>query len=100
MTGDAKLTYARCTRNSPGALQQFQPRQILGIDDPDRNAVIINHDQVVDAVALEEIKNFNREFIFMHSHRVQSHQICNETFADLWIELKMPHEIAMGKNTQ
>ena len=64
-------------------LKQFQPRQILGIDDPDRNAVIINHDQVVDAVAFEEIKNFNGEFIFMHSHRVQSHQICNETFADL-----------------
>jgi hypothetical protein len=31
----------------------------LGIDNADRNAVIIDDDEVVDAVAFEQIKNLN-----------------------------------------
>jgi len=50
---------------------------------PTRHAVIINHDQVVDAMAFEQIKNLNSQLVFMHCDRVQRHQVRNESFADL-----------------
>ena len=42
------------------ALQQFQPRQILRIDDAHWHVVVINHDQIVDAMTLQQVQNFHR----------------------------------------
>src|SRR5262245_6379405 len=86
------------TRQS--ALEQLQSRQILRINNAYRNAVIVNHDQVIDAMAFEQVKDLNGELVFMHRDRVQRHQICDQSLTNLRIKLKMPHEIAMGKNTQ
>ena len=41
-------------------LKQFQFRQILRIDDSDRHAMIIHHHEIVDPMALEEVKHFDR----------------------------------------
>jgi hypothetical protein len=40
-------------------LQQLQPREVLRIDNADRLLVVINHDQIVDAMALEQVENFH-----------------------------------------
>jgi hypothetical protein len=34
-------------------LEQFEPGKVLRINNPDRHVVVIDHDQVVDAMAFE-----------------------------------------------
>ena len=46
--------------------EQLQAREVLRINDPNRHIVVIDHDQVVDAMALKEIQDFDREFVFVH----------------------------------
>jgi hypothetical protein len=59
------LPRPRCT-----ALKEFQARQILRINNADRHAVIIDHDQVIDAMTFQQIKNFHCELVFVHRDRV------------------------------
>jgi hypothetical protein len=42
----------------------------LRIDDPNRHVIVIDYDQVVDAMALEEIQDFDREFVFVDRDRI------------------------------
>ncbi len=53
-----------------GQLQQLQTRQILRIHYPDRRVVIVNNNQIVDAMALQQIKNFHGQFVLMHAYRI------------------------------
>ena len=52
---DAKTS----TRDACATLEQLQPREVLRIDNADRLLVVINHDQIVDAMALEQVENFH-----------------------------------------
>ena len=54
-------------------LQQFQPRQILRIDNTYRHVVIINHDQIVDTMTLQQVQNFHCQLFFVHRDRIQRH---------------------------
>jgi hypothetical protein len=40
----------------------FKPRQILRIDNTHRHIVVINHDQIVNAMTLQQVQNFHRSF--------------------------------------
>jgi len=63
------LDYAR----DDELLKQFQSRQILRINNADGSVVVVNHDQIVDAMTLEKVENLDRKFVFVHAHRVQCH---------------------------
>lgn len=52
------------------ASEQLKPRQVLRINNPHRNFVVIDHDQIIDAVALQQIQNFDRELVLVHRHRI------------------------------
>src|SRR6266576_4089465 len=77
--------------------EQLQARQILRIDNAYWHVVVINHDQIVDAMTLQQVQNFHREFFFMHRDWIQRHQVCHESFANPGIRLKMAHEISVGE---
>ena len=84
-----RLSFSEIVRGSHGSgdcdlqgLKQLQAREILRIDDADRHLVVIDYDQVVDAVAFEQIENFDRELVFVHRDRIQRHQIGDEALAD------------------
>ena len=51
-------------------------------------------------MALEQIEHFDREFVLVHDHRIERHQIGHQTLAHSRIGLKMPDEIAVGKNPE
>jgi hypothetical protein len=52
------------------ASEQLQLREVLRIDDADWDLVIIDDNEIVDAVAFEEIQNFHGEFVLVNGHRV------------------------------
>jgi len=81
-------------------LQQFQPRQILRINNADRRVVVVNDDEIIDAMAFQKIENFDGQFVLVHAYRIQRHQIRHQTLAYFRVVLKMPGEIAMGKNAE
>ncbi len=51
-------------------LEQLQFREILRIDNADWDLVIIDHDEIVDPMALEQVENFHRELVLMNRHRI------------------------------
>ena len=51
-------------------LEQLQAREVLRIDDAHRHIVIIDHDKVVDAMAIQQIQNLDRQFVFVHGHGI------------------------------
>ncbi len=51
-------------------LQQLQFGEVLRIDNADWDFVIINHDEIVDPMALEQVENFHRELVLMNRHRI------------------------------
>src|SRR5207237_10654756 len=48
--------------------EQLQAREILRVHYTYRDFVVINHDEIVDAVGLEQFENFDREYVFVHGH--------------------------------
>lgn len=81
-------------------LEQFEPRQILRIDDADGGFVVVDDDEVVDAMLLKQVQDFDREFVLMDGDRVECHQIGDKTLAHFRVGLKMAREIAVGKNAE
>ena len=81
-------------------LQEFQSRQVLRIHNAHRYFVVIHYDKIVDTVAFKQIKNFDRKPVFVHSHRVERHQVGHEALPDFGIGLKMSGKIAVRKNTE
>src|SRR5437763_11648306 len=54
-------------------LQQFQPRQILRINNADRRVVVVNDDEIIDTMAFQKIENFDGQFVLVHAYRIQRH---------------------------
>jgi hypothetical protein len=81
-------------------LKQFQSCQVLRIDDADRQVVIVDDDQIVDAMALEEVEDFDGEFVLVHAYGIERHQVGNQAFADFGIGLKMAGEIAVREDAE
>src|SRR5436190_1282902 len=44
--------------------------------------------------------DFEHKFVLVDRDRIQRHQICDQSFTDLGICLKIPDEIAVGKNPE
>ena len=67
---DAETNTRDACATQKAALQQLEPREVLRINDPNRHIVVIDHDQIVDPMAFEQVQNFDREFVFVHSDRI------------------------------
>lgn len=53
--------------------EQFQPGQILRIDDADGHAAVVDHDQIIDAMTLEQIQDFDGKLVLMHDNGIERH---------------------------
>src|ERR1043166_4755329 len=80
--------------------KQFQFREVLRIDDADGDVVVIDDDEIVDAMTLEKVEDFDGELVLVNAHRVERHQIGDEPFADFRVGLKMAREIAVSKDAE
>ena len=49
-------------------LQQLQARQVLRIDNADGHIVVIDDNKIIDAVPLQQVQNFDRQFIAMYCY--------------------------------
>ena len=47
------------------------------------DVALIDYDHFVDRMALEQIQDFDSEFVFVRGDRIQCHLICEQPFADL-----------------
>ena len=63
--------------------KQLELRQVLRIDNADRGLAIVDHDEIIDAMALEEIQNFHGEFVLVNRYGVKCHEIAHEAVGDL-----------------
>jgi hypothetical protein len=72
----------------------------LRIDNTRGDLVIIDNDEIIYAMALEKVQDFDRQSILVHGHGINCHQIGHETFANLRVRLKVPCKIAVCENAQ
>ena len=49
-------------------LQQLQAREVLRIDNADWHIVVIDNNKIIDAMPLQQVQNFDCEFIAMNRH--------------------------------
>jgi len=65
---DTGHSFDQCLNCHP--LEQLQFGEVLRIDNADWDLVIIDHDEIVDPMALEQVENFHRELVLMNRHRI------------------------------
>ena len=52
------------------------------------------------SMLLKQVEHFNREFVPMHRHWIERHQIGDQALAHFWVGLKLPGEIAVGEDAE
>lgn len=62
--------------------------------------MIVDHHEIVDAVAFEEVQDFHSQFVLVDGDGIERHQIADETVGDFGIGLEVPDEIAVSENTE
>src|SRR6185369_11572586 len=73
---------------------QLKARKILRIDDTDGTAFSIEHHEVIDALAFEDVQHFDREFIRADGDWIPGHEFAHGFLQQIGPRLEMPPEVA------